>query len=350
MTFSVLHGKWWRYSSYEIRDRRICPCEGAELQSYEPRGWIENKDWERPYLGLFNLAHKYAPAKRKYTAEETASLENAIVSWCNQFGLLGILPHYTNKIILPQNTVKSLSSPSQRLGWFEDELQSTVIYRRGVDKWCKLEDPYDTLTEPCVEFRNGTVPFDYFLNTENSEIEYLRWFDYFPETDSSTLMNSNFPIPLSMQFWEIYAEPVDQFLTTARLFYECFFPTIAAASPIKSPSGTFRPMPIDYTEIETKSDELFSSVAPCIRTSHGDFEFRISFTSLIGALAALTSMDVTTTASHIRRCEVCGSFFRASRSDARFDTDQCRNTASKRRVRAGIKKSQGIHSPSGRRK
>lgn len=56
---------WWRFSGYEIRDKRICPKPEARLEAYDP--WA---DYERgktragespPYLSLLNLIDEVLP-------------------------------------------------------------------------------------------------------------------------------------------------------------------------------------------------------------------------------------------------------------------------------------------------
>lgn len=87
----VLSGSmWWRFDEYEVVDgTHIAPAEGAELERYDP---VEEHRqlWE-------GRSQDDEPAYVKLARVDPYSID-AILNWCSQFGLLGILPHRTLEI------------------------------------------------------------------------------------------------------------------------------------------------------------------------------------------------------------------------------------------------------------
>lgn len=107
-------GTWWRFESYEVRDGLIRPASGARLIEYEP--WHD-------YLQALERRHPASGAKRIHAPAYESLVNLAIeidvehsdgawhlappsdqarvLDWVNAHGLLGILPHVTEAVIMP---------------------------------------------------------------------------------------------------------------------------------------------------------------------------------------------------------------------------------------------------------
>jgi hypothetical protein len=120
-------GSWWRFSRYELRGNSIVPAENASIECYDP--WDTYLSSRRqgtpaPYQQLLGLtamrgvvfdqsSSEWAVEERYRDRGETAwddfltpSTEREILSWCSQFGLLGILPHKASRIELPRRFLR----------------------------------------------------------------------------------------------------------------------------------------------------------------------------------------------------------------------------------------------------
>src|SRR6202043_427008 len=91
------------FSSYQLEDGCIRPAPGAELERYDPwpafqgtRGLTigQTPGAAQPaYQSLMELVHRleYRPGHGRYPACLTLELQQLILDWCRQHGLLGIL-------------------------------------------------------------------------------------------------------------------------------------------------------------------------------------------------------------------------------------------------------------------
>ena len=101
-TLKMAGGKWWRADKYELRNGSIRPAAGARLQEYEP--WQEysvtgatGEDEKAPYETLVALLSDFpTQAGRPVPTAQSQRL----LDWCGQYGLLGILPHRAQEVIL----------------------------------------------------------------------------------------------------------------------------------------------------------------------------------------------------------------------------------------------------------
>src|ERR1051325_5303729 len=94
---------WYRFDHYEIAGDYIRPAPGATLSRYDPWQTFRNpagkEGVRQPYHSLLQLPtfdDLEQPGLRLENADQARILE-----WCSQFGLLGMLLHRVEVVVLP---------------------------------------------------------------------------------------------------------------------------------------------------------------------------------------------------------------------------------------------------------
>ena len=100
--FDVAAGLWWRFDHYEIRDGYIRPALGANLEKYDPwaayrAGRARAKGAESPYQSLLAMRENvvFQPP-----CPLSAENEAKVLSWCKDYGLLGVLLQRAQAVVL----------------------------------------------------------------------------------------------------------------------------------------------------------------------------------------------------------------------------------------------------------
>lgn len=213
-------GRWWRWSRYELRDGYIRPAPGARLRVYDPwKRWLDNRplgrrsDHGTPYRALLNMLRSLEYRQNsgdeiEFKPDQTDMLpgplssdsEQAILQWCATYGLLGILPHRVLQVdLVPQ--------PDHQIRYV----------RIGIG-WKEVEWSAENKFTPFVEARAIVQP----LRGVGIAVEPLSatWTRYFPNVPVDERETFAYPAPLTDSFWEIYAEPLQDFLSGARALRE----------------------------------------------------------------------------------------------------------------------------------
>src|ERR1051326_3281991 len=92
-------GKWWRWSTYEVRDGIIRPGPEAVLEEYSPWNVYRESLDERcnpPYLSLLVLVEDLSFDEGFSPLDH----QNFVTDWCRRYGLFGLLPHRTKMAVL----------------------------------------------------------------------------------------------------------------------------------------------------------------------------------------------------------------------------------------------------------
>jgi hypothetical protein len=187
-------GLWWRCSGYEIRDGYVWPVQGSTVEEYDP--WNVEKARSIPYLALSKLVGASGPIGNRTYALLRKPLrpeqEAAIIAWCEQYGLLGILPHQVQDAVFPPGT--------------RHQRRVSRLAAEGHAFYVEESAHFGSPAQPRILLRNfvhprlQAVPFDSV------------WPRYFPRNTART---ADTPEPLSERFWRDYAEPLQEFVTTA---------------------------------------------------------------------------------------------------------------------------------------
>lgn len=228
---------WWRFTDYQIEDcpagtdrfpcrseRYIRPTAGAHLEPYQiTLDSINNLEGGKGRRGHFNAFLKLDLAN-----------EAAIIDWCRNYGLLGILSQETIRLQLAarwRSVRQTDSSGSRRMltpyetiyfrsstGWanaYESTLWSRELAYEGNEdqRGCLVEPAGGALPNPSMA---TTMPiFSHGYVSQPLEEAIGHFFPLVPLEEKNTFF---YPQPLSEEFWHHYAEPLGYFQSVASDF------------------------------------------------------------------------------------------------------------------------------------
>jgi len=383
-------GRWWRFSDYSIRDGYVQAKPEARFHQYEPLSDFQvarsgRKDADPPYVSLIRLAQTF---KHTEDSQPTAETAERVLSWCNEYGLLGILlhqvqvarfaprwelrrkrsaaelaqdpplrlepgsrlaQHFQNRPRRPAaEKLEFTQSAYQRTNHgtfrFGDERHGlrTLVNRAGLEgaivspkQW-----PRDTPTVLLNNLETGGWGFEPLSHT------WARFFPTIPPKERSTFQ---YPQPYSETFWRIYAEPLGDFVNTARQFERAYL----SALKLKDPSAVDDPRVDPTTSL---LNALVTPTGPCVfQFADGGvkrIEQLIVAPSLLGALALMLQQDLMTD-RRVVRCQNdrCRMVVLAVGYQTSHCSQQCRYAAIKRaqRVRYKLEAQQNHQGPAKQR-
>jgi hypothetical protein len=84
---------WWRFSKYILKADVIQPAPGAKLKSVSAADAYTGREAVPPYQHLLNLLSdvEFKPSDGTTLLAPTLSSEAAILKWCGEYGLLGVI-------------------------------------------------------------------------------------------------------------------------------------------------------------------------------------------------------------------------------------------------------------------
>lgn len=324
-----LGGTWWRFSSYRLDRACIRPAIGAKLVQYDPWRFLGQKP--SPYTSLLQM-HK--SLRFSFTGELDSRSSANLLSWCSEYGLLGILPHVT--------VSASLALRWKRLGDVLIPLKS--VYRRQGSSWTTDQDritmdrqPYNVKAlnklysnrKVIEQERRGRAVIhglQYDHSSPSYKIEPLKeaWGRFFPDVTVSEQDTFEYPIPTSDEFWKSYAEPLHDFLSVVQYLEQ----GLEAINSLTKPAGS------SYEDRQSRIlNLLVEPVSPAITHTNQRFQIRWDSPSLLGALAIMAILDLTEPGAKILACPVCGIPFASKSYQAMYCSHRCRQTAQKRAQR-----------------
>ncbi|HUS98511.1 MAG TPA: hypothetical protein VMX97_17430, partial [Hyphomicrobiaceae bacterium] len=250
--YGVAVGGWWRFGSYKVQDGLIRPAKDAALERYDPwaafRTARSEPDTQSPYVSLINLHQdlefRPRPGPGPLTELTPASAEK-LISWCNEYGLLGILHHRVSNVVLAPRWVEHEVGQSalvvrQReyirtnLGWDTAERETGGWkIRDRQDEPPKEGDIIDPDDKPHDWPRPGVIAQP--LGSASCKREPLSgtWAQFFPDIPKEKSEVLPYPAPLSDEFWHQYAEPVDDFVEAAGLLLHAANSLSASKIPVE---------------------------------------------------------------------------------------------------------------------
>ena len=346
--FDVAAGLWWRFDHYEIRDGYIRPALGANLEKYDPwaayrAGRARAKGAESPYQSLLAMRENvvFQPP-----CPLSAENEAKVLSWCKDYGLLGVLLQRAQAVVLAPRLEPQDGSQNEHLmptlrryfrtneGWRET-LQ--YIFGKGgyaiVDEAAREgelvsnEDSLSAWPRPHVLLQK--------LNENKLEEELLTgtWARFFPTISKESRETFSYPIPTSEEFWKLYSEPLDEFLVGASTLRWAIDGLARNKPKATASEGDERSLSRGIKVLHA----MVAAVSPTIRPlDDGLFEQRWVAPSLLGSFAMMVLQDLTEN-NRLLSCEVCGKLFLSVAWQARYCSSKCRHTAQKRRYRAKTK-------------
>ncbi len=302
---------WTKFSEYEIRNGFIRPVAGSSLITYQP--WdayrpAEGKESRKqPYHSLLDTLASF----QSEISCPSDRFRKAILEHCSQHGLLGILPHQIETIVLPSSG-----------GW-------KTTYIRAAGGWRKTET---------VEREESSVSPGAFMRREPGDFEMyfvpleLLTRQFFPDLVPTDTW-ANFPRPLSEAFWMQYAEPLDLFLSAASRFRQAL--EVVRSRPRRRGAEA-------SAEFENGAWKLSALLAPVRETIYLDRAGKLATGwvshSLLAAFAKMATLDLGQT--RLLRCarSDCGIYFVTKAKKAKYCTEKCRNTVQMRKYRTNLRK------------
>jgi hypothetical protein len=329
--------RWWRFNSYEIRDGYVRPRAGARLESYDPADDAEVGVGHGPYQSLVKLYDDLVDGSQMSEDHDDISKEGAeaVVEWCSQHGLLGVLPHRVYSVVLAPRWAKNES----RRGWVATQRE----YDRSEDDAAAFREKLHEYTTSNTE--NHSPEGDTLSAAERRRLGVREpsivlyeprwrvwrheklddtWGFFFPEVRD--VFDHEYPCPLTPDFWGLYAEPLEEFLRAASAVWESVsfltgkpsemltLMALNALRPLVQPTGLILEGPRE----------------------HG-FRRVWASPSLVGWYGLRIAEDL---AEHAiaRRCLVCNAPFLSPAYQARYCSERCRKRSNMRAYRAGLKK------------
>ena len=214
-----------KFSSYELIDGFVRPAPGAELKGFDPwEGFRKNdgryRTVEQPYVSFVRLAQLLESLKRQGQRPSGTGLrlssvparevgprsdaDRAILEWCDESGLLGILPVTLSYIQLP-STREQLPNGLQR------ETQKT--HARMIGSWITRVRSSDSLAatdpQPADVAEMMTERYNFWRSVASIERgcdAFEQVAAFFPEVQRSAQRTFPFPKPNTREFWEQYGE------------------------------------------------------------------------------------------------------------------------------------------------
>ena len=337
--FEVLAGPWVRFDHYVVERHVIRPAPGAVLQPYDPwaefRRAREDGSVPRPYESLANLCHSLAwvwdEEWRKGLAPEG---EAAVLRWCSEYGLLGVLCH------------KVLSIDLHPL-WEADGARVNVLvntYSRAAGEWERIPYSFYVDRELLPTPSSAFAPIQDSSGLPRAKAIVRSWlgtsveplplakglWPFFPGVPAEEAERYEYPLPLTVPFWEQYGEPVHEFVQGAALLDSALGHLSKASEPERTS---------DYEAAVRILDALVAGVGPTVALDqeHGRLRQVWRCDSLISSLAMMALQDMTE-GRRLLECEICGKLFVTDAYQARYCSARCRFTAQKRAYRAKLKK------------
>lgn len=343
-------GKWVKATRYEIKEGVIQPAGGADFVEYDP--WRDFRlGPEQPYEALLDLLRTL----RRMEGPEAkgASTHKAVVSWCNDHGLLGILPHRLlvahlqpryepldlGVVVVDGHRDLSVLAPTQpRIirsagGW-----RISAKYQAMGERSVVIVDEPEragTLVEPEHLPVGWPTPGAILRSLSGNDVKQVgldgEWASYFPGLDPAEHATFSYPRPSALEFHRIYGEPLDEFLDTARQF-ESTLQGLAKAGPPKDlDAETLR----EVVQAHSLLNALVMPITPAVRLEDDGTIRQIWVSpSLLASYSMMAVHALGTPGWRVGQCVICAKPFVTSRSRTEYCGETCRRTGQKRKQRA----------------
>ena len=365
-------GTWWRFSRYEIRDDRLRPAPDATLTPYDPwadyqRARLHGRG-EPPYQSLLSLLDQVTASGR---AVLTSVTRDALLDWCAEHGLLGVLPHRAQRMILAARWTDWEDVEEYAIGHSTGPLReppplgladirpvdydnyprvserdpepyflvpATPGYVRFGERWVHTLEtwggrrPWPTTNDG--DQRDRPVPRN--LLPPEWPRPTLLWSDFqemdlttvplgeaasrfFPGVPPEQRESYAYPKPLTERFWREYAEPIDDFLRAATALREA---SDATALIKKGKRATPR-VQKEISEDLRVLHALTSPARPVLRLEGDELRHGWVTGSLLASFALMLMQDADE-GWRVVQCEGCGRVVTTRDSRVRYCSEQCR--------------------------
>jgi hypothetical protein len=354
--FDVL-GTWWHFDRYEICGGALRPAADAALVTYDPwaryeearSGW-GSSGGKAPYEVLLDLVWRLRlrPTSNK---DEPTQLEpesrQALLSWCAEYGLLGLLPHEAEVAYLAPRWGPVAEFELAGIPLVETRLLyqwGPNGWQAGMDAWWKTMTPAlnkaskkdgELVPPELVPDELWGPPSVLCRAIDDASWATLpierAWGPFFPDVDEKDRRGHFYPPPLSDVFWTSYGEPLSAFLEAATLFSETLQNLDAEARDDSPPHA----LDVEHRR-RLANRNFFSLLSGChpalARDDRGGRTRAFHSKSLLASLAMMAYLDLTS-GKRVLLCDEDGRPFVSGAYQARYCSDRCRNRALKRAYR-----------------
>ena len=323
-----LVGQWWKFTRYELKDGYIRPAPDATLSAYDP--WSEPPPGaDTAYASLANLVPRGWDAGDNGTVSpDTAA---AVLAWCQQYGLLGVLLQRVEKIVLQPEIEEWRAILPERSGTEEEteRYQIQEQFQRIPQKWQLLRDRIAEEEAPPAD--PAGVMIHPIGNPDARVFEPFgqTWARFFPSVPRDQWESYRYPLPLSERFWALYCEPVKEFMNTAGWLQKKL--TTLAKDRETVPGHTISSLD-DYALTIHELNEYVETVRWHLQQMPDGMAQRWGSPSLFTSLVLMAMQDVTS-AKRPLICLTCRRLFVSPAYQARYCSVRCRHTMNKRTFR-----------------
>jgi hypothetical protein len=348
-SFDPSAGGWFRFDGYEIVDGLIRPRSRSAMLEYDPwaiyREQLAAKEGSAPYVSLIEAIGDVGMGEDgKPTRPLKPREEDAILAWCRQYGLLGVLPHETLSVTLAARWDYMGRAAGKPDGWEDDPHQMAlqVQYLRAGGVWRQAMRCIISRKEPLRSPPRGSPPeiipadgtaFDkpkvMLLRMGKGEVEVeglgAHWARHFPTVTASEVETFLYPCPGTPNFWKLYAEPLDEFVGAVLRLKSALTAVAERGGKGPSPTDAFAPLvgPVGMA-VEAGADAVLDT--------------RWIYPTLLASLSGMIVQDRSAN-RRPRRCQStpCNNLFVSSAWQAKYCSSRCSKRAEMRAYRnAGV--------------
>jgi len=302
---------WHRFDRYDYDNGHIFPAAGAKLEAYRPWdafGPPKGKDSRlNPYHSLLDLIRDIEWYNVIPPYKLPSGLIDKLLEWCSEHGLLGVLLHQLESMVLPDPSgnmhegvryVKTGASwQKRRRVQLIGETVYGAIVRRG-------------LTDPELSLVSHQDPL------------ITQFFPRLPPEDWKDL-----PLPFAADFWKVYSEPLVTFLSAAIEFRDGVQGS-QLSRPIERMSEDDK---MSWNRSMAKLRVLTSTVNTLLYPEHSTLRLGYVSGSLLGAFSMMATLDLSQ--RRVLRCPACRNSFTTKSQAALYCKKSCRKTMQMRRHR-----------------
>ena len=319
-TWLRIGAEWPRFSAYELLDGCIRPTENARLERYDPlteRG----KGGRRPYEDLAELIRqgRYTVSSRAITPETAES----VVSWCQQYGLLGVLLQRVETVVLPVQATRSRSKKERSV--------SQTSYHRTRKGWQEAA-PTGLIETTSLPDPSKAGVMLHGLDDSHIVWEPLSqtWGTFFPSVPAKQRHNFPYPHPHDAAFWRMYAEPLDVFLDAAAAV-SWLLATIAGGPDTIGQNRVSSDPRVDYAWAISTLNGCARAQLDFQPTKMTKISQHFIAPTLFASLALTALQDLAGQKFHA--CKKCGRLYVSRAYQTRYCSTRCRATINKRTYR-----------------
>ena len=321
-------GEWYRSTRYTIiynNHPAIFPKGKSELRKYDPWATFRRNEGARlrepqPYLRLLELG--------KEVRENPENKLEVALDWCDENGLLGIIPVVANRILFVPTVEEMDDLPTAFIA-----KQLRYIRAGGLWRCETVESPYSHDREQILnEARDLDLapPPRHMMGWGTEHFHDRSFISAFFPLDGGPLAkapaNPPVPLPGSREFFQVYGEPAH-----AIAFWASEFEYVVLQSTSSDSTRADRERLYGYLA------NLAGAAEPTFRLGkNGKLEeVRVS-AGLLASFALMVLWDLQE-GRRILSCKNCGTYFVSKDPRAGYCSVTCRNTAQSRRYRANKK-------------